>query len=158
MKTVFEKATRDELIGRIQSLRESDPAQWGKMNVYQMVKHCSRWDEWVLGKSNLVYKQEFLGFLFGKMVLRNLMKDDRPLGKNSPSGSAFIIKEKEGNFELEKKIWMQRIAEYEHFSNPDFIHDFFGKMTTEEIGKFAYKHADHHLRQFNAHIQHSYAM
>jgi len=48
----------------------------------------------------------------------------------------------------QKKTWIQLISAYEHFSNPGFIHDFFGTMTTEQIGIFAYKHADHHLRQF----------
>jgi hypothetical protein len=125
-------------------------AQWGKMNVYQMVKHCLFWDEWVLGLQNRTYKQEFIGWIFGKMALKGIMKDDRPIKKNMPSGPAFIIKEVDGDLELQKKIWIQRIAAYEHFSNPDFIHDFFGKMTTEEIGMFAYKHSDHHLRQFGA--------
>lgn len=32
----------------------------------------------------------------------------------------------------------------------DFMHPFFGKITREQIGYLAYKHDDHHLRQFNA--------
>jgi hypothetical protein len=39
---------------------------------------------------------------------------------------------------------------YEHYSNPDFIHDFFGRMTREQVGQLAYKHTDHHLRPFGA--------
>jgi hypothetical protein len=61
MKTVFDKAVREELISRINSLSEDKVAQWGKMNVHQMMKHCIFWNGWVLGKSNLQYKQEFLG-------------------------------------------------------------------------------------------------
>jgi len=45
---------------------------------------------------------------------------------------------------------VQQVADYAHFSNTGFIHDFFGKMTREEIGILAYKHLDHHLRQFGA--------
>ncbi|WP_448634870.1 DUF1569 domain-containing protein [Pedobacter panaciterrae] len=44
---------------------------------------------------------------------------------------------------------MNLIADFENFSNDKFIHDFFGKMTREQIGIFVYKHSDHHLRQFN---------
>jgi hypothetical protein len=40
------------------------------------------------------------------------------------------------------------VEAYANYSNPGFVHDFFGKMTDEQIGIFAYKHADHHLRQF----------
>jgi hypothetical protein len=149
MKAIFDKTTRDELISRINSLTANSKAQWGKMNVYQMAKHCTIWDEWVLGKSNLPYKQDFLGFIFGKMALRPLVKDDRPIKRNMPTTRAFITKTMSGDIELQKKTWVELIAAYEHFSNPGFIHDFFGKMTVEEIGIFAYKHSDHHLRQFN---------
>jgi hypothetical protein len=58
------------------------------------------------------------------------------------------VKEKDGDVALQKKIWIEQITEYGDFSNPAFIHDFFGKMTNEQIGIFAYKHFDHHLRQF----------
>ncbi|WP_276501338.1 DUF1569 domain-containing protein [Terrimonas pollutisoli] len=150
MKTIFDKETRAELISRINSLDENCKAQWGKMNVYQMAKHCTIWDDWVLGKTNVTYKQGFLGLIFGRMALKPMVKDDRPIKKNMPSGRAFIVKDNDGNIEHQKKIWTERIAAYEHFSNPRFIHDFFGKMTVDEIGIFAYKHADHHLRQFNA--------
>ena len=151
MKTVFDKATRDELKDRINSLNKDSQAQWGKMNVYQMVKHNIIWNEWILGKNNHPpYKQEFLGLIFGKMALRSNVKDDRPMKKNIPAGRGFVVKEKDGDVELHKKVWMELIAEYEHYSNPDFVHGFFGKMTVEQIGIFAYKHSDHHLRQFNA--------
>ncbi|MEB2777710.1 DUF1569 domain-containing protein [Algoriphagus sp. D3-2-R+10] len=148
MKTVFEKETREELIQRIHSLKNDNSAHWGKMNVFQMTKHCTIWDEWVLGKHSPVYKQEFLGKIFGKMALKSNTKDDRPLPKNMPSGSAFSVEEKEGDVHAQKDIWANLITEYGHFSNAGFIHDFFGKMTKEQIGIFAYKHADHHLRQF----------
>ena len=150
MKTIFDKSTRDELIGRINSLNNNNTAQWGKMNVYQMIRHCSIWNEWVLGKKNQQYKQEWLGLIFGKLALKSAVKDDRPMKKNMPAGRGFSIKEKDGNIEAEKDAWIGLLADYEHFSTPGFIHDFFGKMSTEQIGIFAYKHSDHHLRQFNA--------
>lgn len=148
MKTIFDLATREELIQRINSLNENSVNLWGKMNSYQMTKHCTIWNDWVLGKSDYVYKQEFLGKLFGKMALKSNTKDDKPIGKNIPAGKAFTIKEKEGDIKDEISCWAQQIKEYEHFSNDKFIHDFFGKMSKEQIGIFAYKHNDHHLRQF----------
>ena len=150
MKTIFESTTREELIQRISSLKEDSKSVWGKMNVYQMAKHCTIWNEWVLGKKDFVYRQEFLGKLFGKMALKSNTKDDKPIGKNMPAGKAFTVKEKECDLETQKTIWTNQIEAYEQFSNDNFIHDFFGKMTTEQIGIFVYKHNDHHLRQFNA--------
>jgi hypothetical protein len=147
LKTVFDKTTREELITRINSLNEDSKAEWGKMNVYQMLKHSTLWDEWVAGKAN--YKRVFLGRLFGKIALRSVLKDDKPFGKNSPTLPDFTIKENHGDVAVEKSKWITLIEEYEHFSNPNFVHSFFGKMTKEQIGFLAYKHTDHHLRQFN---------
>jgi len=146
MKTVFDKSTRDELIDRIHSLNENSIAQWGKMNVSQMLKHCTQWDEMALGK--VKYKQSLLGKLFGKMALRNMLKNE-PIKKNLPTVPSFRIK---GNTDIatEKSKWIQLLHEYEQFSNDGFIHPFFGAMTKENTGYIVYKHADHHLRQFGA--------
>ena len=150
MRTIFDKTTRDELIGRINTLNERNTAEWGKMNIYQMLKHCTIWEEWILGKNNPKYKQEFIGLIFGKMALKRMIKDDRPLDRNVPTSSQFKIKEKSGNIESEKRKWIVLLDEYEYYSNPDFVHDFFGKMTKEQVGILAYKHTDHHLRQFRS--------
>jgi Protein of unknown function (DUF1569) len=149
MKTIFEKTTREELISRISSLSENSNSQWGKMNVYQMLKHCTTWEEWILGKNNPSYKQAFIGRIFGKMALKDMVKNENPLRRNVPTTAQFKVKEKAGDIEIEKKKWISLIEEYENYSNPDFIHDFFGKMTREQISILAYKHTDHHLRQFN---------
>ncbi|MBK8635133.1 MAG: DUF1569 domain-containing protein [Saprospiraceae bacterium] len=148
MKTIFDESLRNELIERIQSIQEESMAQWGKMNVSQMAKHCTQWNDWVLGNGNHTYKQDLLGKIFGKLGLKSNTKDDRPMGKNMPSGKAFTIKENGLDLENLKENWVSQIASYAHYSNDAFIHDFFGQMTLEEIGIFVYKHNDHHLRQF----------
>jgi hypothetical protein len=119
------------------------------MNVFQMVRHCTTWEEWILGKNQYKYKQEFLGFIFGKMALRKMIDTEKPFDRNVPTSDQFKIKETSGDIESEKKKWIALINDYENYSNPGFIHDFFGKMTKEQIGRLAYKHTDHHLRQFN---------
>lgn len=148
MKTVFDKTTRDELISRMNTLNENSIAQWGKMNIYQMMKHCTLWEEWIAGNEN--YKQIFIGRLFGKMALKNILKDEKPLRQNTPTIREFRIKEKEGDVISERTKWVALINNYAHFSKQGFIHPFFGKMTKEQIGYLAYKHSDHHLRQFNS--------
>ncbi len=148
LKTLFDLSARKELIQRIHLLSEKSTPLWGKMNVYQMTKHNTYWNSWVLGKGDFVYKQEFLGKIFGKMALKNTTKDDKPIGKNLPTGIAFTVKETEGDVNEQKELWANLIADFEYFSNKEFIHDFFGKMSKEQIGIFAYKHSDHHLRQF----------
>lgn len=145
MKTIFDKASRDELIIRINSLNEDSTAQWGKMNVSQMLKHCSQWDEMAMGKKK--YKQSLIGKLFGKTALKKMLKDE-PIKINLPTVPEFKIKENI-NFAEERNKWIGLLNEYEHFNNEGFIHPFFGVMSKENTGYIVYKHIDHHLRQFN---------
>lgn len=146
METLFDTKTREQIISRIDSLNENSIAQWGKMNVSQMMKHCSQWDEMALGKKK--YKRSFIGRLFGKMALKDMMKDV-PIKKNLPTVPSFKVTENPDVAE-EKKKWLGLIDEYEHFSNDGFIHPFFGALTKEQTGYMLYKHIDHHLRQFNS--------
>ena len=41
MKNLFEKETINEVIGRIGNLQPAAQRQWGKMDVAQMMAHCS---------------------------------------------------------------------------------------------------------------------
>ncbi len=100
MKTIFDTSTRDELLQRINSLNEECKPIWGKMNVYQMTKHCTIWNQWVLGKKDCIYKQDFLGKIFGKMALKSNTKDDKPISKNMPAGKAFSVKRKGRRFKI----------------------------------------------------------
>ena len=148
MKTILDKSTREEIISRIQSLNGNSTAQWGKMNLYQMLRHCTLCEEMYLGKT--AYKRAFIGRLFGRIALKNLVKDKTPLKQNAPTSPAFKIKEMSGDVFAEKSKWVSLISEYGNYSKDDFEHWFFGKMTKEQVGYFVYKHADHHLRQFNS--------
>lgn len=146
MKSIFESASRNEVINRVNTLNEHSQAQWGKMTVSQMIKHCAQWDEMALGKKK--YDQSLIGKLFGKMALKDMMKDV-PMKKNMPTVPSFKIK---GNPDThkEKENWIKLLGEYTAFSGDGFVHPFFGKLTKEQTGYLVYKHIDHHLRQFNS--------
>ncbi|MCP2043915.1 DUF1569 domain-containing protein [Pontibacter sp. HSC-36F09] len=148
MKSIFDKSTRDEIIARVASITADSSPQWGKMNIHQMVEHNTYWNGWILGKDSHTYKQAFLGKVFGKIALRKMIKDEQPFDKNIPTSSQFKPKETGGDLEAEKLKWISLTEAYKNYHNPTFIHDFFGKMTKEEIGILVYKHSDHHLRQF----------
>jgi hypothetical protein len=146
MKTISDQTTRDELIRRINLLDENSTAEWGKMSVSQMIKHCSQWDEMAQGKT--AYKQSFLGKLVGKMALKDMLKDE-PAKKNLPTVPSFKIT---GNPDvaIEKEKWIKLMTDYKNLFNDGFMHPFFGHLTKEQTGYLVYKHADHHLRQFHA--------
>jgi hypothetical protein len=147
VKTVFDKNTRLELIERINSLTESSKPLWGKMNVGQMIKHCALWEEMI--HQNKEYKRVFIGRLFGKALLKKEMATPG-MRKNNPTIPELVVTDTDIPFSTEKEKLVALVNKYEQYSPPDlsFIHPFFGKMTRDEVGRFAYKHIDHHLRQF----------
>lgn len=147
MKSVLNKATREELISRIGTLNESNTAQWGKMNVFQMLRHCVLCEELYLGKRT--QKRAFMGRIFGKIGLKNILDEKKTFPQNAPTADAFKVKESTGNVEAEKAKWISLLDQYKTYPET-YVHWFFGKMTRDQVGQFVYKHSDHHLRQFGA--------
>lgn len=146
MKSIVDQSTRTELVERIALVNENSKAVWGKMNAFQMVRHCVLWDEMVFGKKQ--YKRMFIGRIFGRVALKGILKDEAPFKRNSPTVPGFAIKETGGDFSSEKAKWIGLLQAYAQFTSDDFVHPFFGKMNHVQVGQLAYKHIDHHLRQF----------
>ena len=148
MKTIFDKAARDGLISRINLIDEKCSAQWGEMNVNQMVKHCTMWEEVTLGKRKL--KSTFLGIVLGKLFLKGIIKDDSPLKRFLPAVNELKVTEPvNSDLEAGKRNWISLINEYPKSSVNEWQLPFFGRVKKEQAGFVAYKHTDHHLRQFD---------
>ena len=145
MKSIFDTNEATALITRVNSLQPDTAAAWGKMNVYQMLKHCIMSEEMFQGKTR--YKRLFIGKLFGRMALKGILKNEDPLKRNQPTHPDLKITGT-GDFEAAREKWIGLLKGYSVFSNPGFLHPFFGRMTADEIGEYVYKHTDHHLRQF----------
>src|SRR5438309_1767306 len=132
MKSVLDKSTRDELTGRIQSLNESNTARWGKMNLYQMLHHCVLCEELYLGKRT--QKRAFMGRLFGKIGLKNILAEGKSFPQSAPTADAFKVKEQAGDVRAEKEKWIALLEEYKTYPG-DYVHWFFGRMTKEQVGQ-----------------------
>lgn len=147
LKTIFDAPTRERLIDRIYSLDQNSSEQCGKMNVSRMVKHCTLWNEMALGKTD--FKQAFIGRLFGKIALKSMIKDEKPLPRNMGSLPELIVGEQSDDLYFLKKQWITSLEEYSYLKDDHkFVHSFFGKLNKKQTGLLAYKHSDHHLRQF----------
>lgn len=81
--------------------------------------------------------------------MKDMIGDEKPLKHNIPTLTELKVTETTGDVDAEKKKWITLLEEYEHFSNNSVIHPFCGRMTKEQVGYLAYKHTDHHLKQFN---------
>jgi len=150
MKSLFNAKDNQEMIDRINTLTNRSQAQWGKMNVSQMLSHCQVPLRVAFGEMKL--KRGIPGILFGKMIKKKLTKDETPFDRNLPTDKGFIVTD-EREFEKEKNNLIQIVKRFQE-TGPDGIsrdpHPFFGKLTAEDWDTIQWKHLDHHLRQFGA--------
>ena len=148
MENKFNQSDIESFIKRIDKINAQSAAKWGKMDAYQMLKHCTESELVNLGEKKI--KRLFIGRIFGKMVLKSIIKEGSENKKNSKTHPSLIITGK-GDVEEQKNKWISKLREYsvtDHQQLIDRAHPFFGKMSLDEWEKFIYKHTDHHLRQF----------
>lgn len=105
------------------------------------------YDEMLQGKRK--FKRIFLGRLFGKFAIKDIIGDEKPVRRNIPTIPELKVFAGDINFAAEKKKWIASMEAYANFTNQSSEHAFFGKINHQQIGFLSYKHADHHLRQFN---------
>jgi len=148
MKNLFEAGTAKEIRDRIARLCPTSQRQWGKMSAPQAMAHCSAAMEWAVGDS--VAPRMFVGRILGPLVKSQLLKDEKPMGRNAPTAKSLVIK---NECDLGKECQrlstlVERFAAGGPQGCTKHPHTFFGRMTPEEWAKLMYKHVDHHLRQF----------
>ena len=146
--SIFENSTTESLLARVENLHKNSTAQWGKMNVAQMLTHCCLPYKVIFGETK--HKIPFIFKLFMKGYLKKVMTDDIPYKRNLPTAKNFIIAD-DRDFEIEKNNLKKYIIEtekrgFEYLEN--FRHPLIGYLTKEEWSNFLYKHLDHHFKQF----------
>jgi hypothetical protein len=148
MKNLFEAATAKEIEERIGRLCPTSQRQWGKMTAPQAMAHCSAAMEWAVGDN--VEPRMFLGRILGPLVKSQVLKDEKPMGRNAPTAKSLVISdERELGKECQRLSGLiERFAAGGPQGCTKHPHAFFGKMTPEEWATLMYKHVDHHLRQF----------
>jgi hypothetical protein len=145
---IFTKEVTDILLNRVNKLSSTQAANWGKMDVAQMMAHCNITYEMVFDE-NFKKSSPFLRFILKNLVKKGIV-NNQPLKKNSSTASEMVIKTPK-NFEEEKNRLIAHLQKTvkvgeNYFDGKD--HPGFGVMTKQEWNNFYYKHLDHHLTQF----------
>ncbi len=145
---IFNKNISDEIISRINHLNDQSRANWGKMNVAEMLAHCNVTYELVFEDKH-PRPNAFMKFIL-KAFVKKTVTNELPYKHNGQTAPAFIIKDAR-NFEIEKKRLIEFINKTQHLGDSFFdnkISHSFGKLNKVEWNNMFYKHIDHHLKQF----------
>ncbi len=147
MRTIFDDDVRGQIIGRLNKLTAENQPLWGKMSPAQMVKHNRLWEEMI--HENKLFSRPLIGRLIGPLILKKVLRTPE-FRKNSPTIPEMLVTDVDVDLNEERGQLIALLNSYPKYHWPDnsFIHPFFGKMTREQIGKMAYLHLDHHLKQF----------
>ncbi|MCW3079063.1 DUF1569 domain-containing protein [Segetibacter sp.] len=147
MKNLFQPEALEEIKQRMQKLQPNSARLWGKMEVAQMLAHCSAAMEVAVGEKHP--PRMFIGRIIGPF-LRSRFTNEKPFGKNTPTDKSFLVIDQR-NFEKEKAKLLELIDKFSK-GGPEKVtlypHSFFGKLSPVEWSAGMYKHLDHHFRQF----------
>ena len=148
MKNIFEAATTNEIIARINKLTPETQPLWGKMDAAKMLAHCCVTYEMVY--TNKHPKAGPLKRYILKLLVKPGVVNTKPYPKNSRTAPQFIIAD-ERVFEAEKKRLVDFLEQTQKLGEAHFDgkeSNSFGAMTIGEWNNQFYKHLDHHLTQF----------
>ncbi|MBS4203427.1 DUF1569 domain-containing protein [Lederbergia citrea] len=147
MKNIFDHMYTAQILKRIDKLSPNSQPQWGKMDVSQMLAHCSSFQDIAMGNS--FPPRSWLGIIVGRFA-KQIIYNDKTLPHNMSTIPTILIAD-DREFDTEKEKLKQKIITFQN-NGPEKCtthpHPFFGKLTSEQWGKGIYKHLDHHLKQF----------
>jgi hypothetical protein len=149
MKNLFQSEAVDEVISRIDTLQPSTQHLWGKMDVAQMMAHCSAALDMASGR--LILQRMFIGRVIGRLV-KPIYSNDKPFSRSNPTDPKLVVADQR-DFAREQAQLKVKIREFHEGGEAKCTrhpHPFFGTMTPHEWSTGMYKHLDHHLQQFGA--------
>ncbi len=147
-----ENFLRTKLIGYLQRLDAATPAQWGKMNVQQMIEHYGR--DAVRNASGRLKIEAILTPPDNLEKMRVFLMSEKPFKENTKnllmSEEPLPVRYKTVQGAI-GALQQELIYFFEVFEkNTSLItrNPFFGDLDFEQNVQLLYKHAIHHLKQF----------
>jgi hypothetical protein len=143
------RETVQSLIDRVNKLKPGTKGNWGKMSVEEMMVHCEAGIRMGLGE---IPSRVRVGPVRG-FVTKVLFLELFPFPKSSPSPAEINVNKKlrvRKDFDTARKDLIVSIEKMSSIPNDYSFppHPIFHKLSVRQWRKLAYKHLNHHLKQF----------
>lgn len=146
-KNLLNQQATEKMISRVKALQATSKPQWGEMTVTEMLLHCNLANNQILDGDieyrKTTFKQRLIKIL-ALYIVPNFPKNMKSEPKNITKGR---IGPEE--FENQRTLFIKTIQKFAMTTDPiNLTHPAFGNLDAREWGIAAWKHTDHHLRQF----------
>lgn len=143
-KSLLDPAVEQEMLRRLDALTAGSTGRWGKMTASQMLKHVSGALRMATGDLEIPPRKTPLKFF----PLKQLIVFVLPFPKGAPTAPALISRE-DVPFEAERATVRDLLSAFPKRQIENWPpHPAFGALNREQWGILAWKHVDHHFRQF----------
>jgi hypothetical protein len=144
-KSLANPAVRDEMLDRLVRLSPDAAPRWGKMNATQMLAHLVDWMAMADGSLPTAQIKMILRF----PPLKQLAIYWLPFPRNVMTAPE-LKQRHPRDWSIELETVRQRLEGFDRLAaRVDWPHHpVFGRMTRRAWCVFAYRHMDHHFRQF----------
>jgi hypothetical protein len=144
--TVWNAATRQSFVDRVDRLTTAAAPRWGKFTVAGMLAHLNDSYRAATGELAVAPKNTFLRHAPIRQIVVYLL----PVPKGLPTAPEFLARVKDASLADEQKAFHTQMERLGHIMSESQLaaHPAFGNLTYHEYGVLMAKHTDHHLRQF----------
>jgi hypothetical protein len=145
MKSLWNREIHEQVVGRVASLSPDLRPRWGRMTCARMIVHVTDAFEMYCGEIKVSVKHTPIEYFPLKHAFLYVL----PIPKNVPTARE-LQSRVPGEWDDEVSRLRQAIARFTgRQGRADWPpHPIFGRMSERAYGVLAYKHTDHHLRQF----------
>ena len=146
-KNLLNKTASDSIIARAETLKVDNAPVWGEMNATEMLLHCNLCNKQILEEGRGNKKTTLKQFLLRILALYIAPSFKKGIASEKRNDTKGLIDS--SCFDAQKKEFIHIIKQFPYNNQPlTLTHPAFGNISTTKWGIAAYKHMDHHLRQF----------
>src|SRR5688572_8849937 len=150
MKTLARERDTAEILRRLRALRHDSERRWGRMSAHQMVCHLSDGCRLLTGRTTELAAPPLPRFLMRCIALYAPLRWPAAISATPDldhDGRATRPVEFEADVaELRRRLIEVTTDRRDRFT--PYLHPLLGRMSESAWLRWAYLHADHHLRQF----------
>jgi hypothetical protein len=147
MKSMWDPGRRQELRQRLAGLDPGRPARWGRLSAPQAVVHLADSLRMAMGELPVAPRR----MPIRHPPLKQLIVYWLPFPRNAPTAPELLARAPgEWRAEVESLLSLMERFAARRPEGPWPEHPAFGRLSGRAWGVLAYRHTDHHLRQFGA--------